>query len=61
MQMDKSTDTFNIIICAVNFVNTTFLLFFTEDFNQPGLVTGVMSVIFFILNAALSLVLLILS
>lgn len=57
--MDKSTNTFNISICAVNFVNSIFLLFYTEVFNQPGIVTGVMGVVFFILNAAFSLVLLI--
>ncbi|CZR53155.1 probable Calcium_related spray protein [Phialocephala subalpina] len=58
--MDKSTNTFNIAICAVNFLNAIFLLVFTDVFNQPGLVTGVMGVIFFIINAAFSLVLLIL-
>jgi hypothetical protein len=58
--MDKSTNTFNIAICAVNFLNTIFLLVFTKIFNQPGIVTGVMGVIFFIVNAAFSLVLLIL-
>lgn len=58
--MDKSTNTFNIAICAVNFVNAIFLLIFTDVFNQPGLVTGVVGVIFFILNAGFSLVLLIL-
>jgi hypothetical protein len=58
--MDKSTNTFNIAICAVNFLNAIFLLVFTDVFNQPGLVTGVMGVIFFIMNAAFSLVLLIL-
>jgi hypothetical protein len=58
--MDKSTNTFNISICAVNFLNTIFLLVFTDIFNQPGLVTGVMGVIFFVINAAFSLVLLIL-
>ncbi|KAG9235457.1 putative flavin carrier protein 2 [Amylocarpus encephaloides] len=58
--MDKSTNTFNIAICAINFLNTIFLLVFTEVFNQPGIVTGVMGVIFFIMNAAFSLVLLIL-
>jgi hypothetical protein len=58
--MDKSTNSFNIAICAVNFVNAVFLLIFTDVFNQPGLVTGVVGVIFFILNAAFSLVLLIL-
>jgi hypothetical protein len=58
--MDKSTNTFNISICAINFLNTIFLLVFTEIFNQPGMVTGVMGVIFFVINAAFSLVLLIL-
>lgn len=58
--MDKSTNTFNISICSVNFVNAIFLLIFTDVFNQPGLVTGVVGVVFFILNAAFSLVLLIL-
>lgn len=58
--MDKSTNTFNISICAVNFLNAIFLLVFTKVFNQPGIVTGVMGVIFFVLNAAFSLVLLIL-
>jgi hypothetical protein len=58
--MDKSTNTFNISICAVNFLNAIFLLVFTDIFNQPGLVTGVMGVVFFIINAAFSLVLLVL-
>lgn len=58
--MDKSTNTFNIAICAVNFLNAIFLLVFSNVFNQPGLVTGVMGVIFFIINAIFSLVLLIL-
>lgn len=58
--MDKSTNSFNIAICAVNFVNAVFLLVFTKVFGQPGIVTGVMGVLFFILNAAFSLVLLIL-
>lgn len=58
--MDKSTNSFNIAICAVNFVNAIFLLIFTDVFNQPGIVTGVVGVVFFILNAAFSLVLLIL-
>jgi hypothetical protein len=58
--MDKSTNSFNISICAVNFLNAIFLLVFTDVFNQPGLVTGVMGVVFFVYNAAFSLVLLIL-
>ncbi|RDW61969.1 putative flavin carrier protein 2-2 [Coleophoma cylindrospora] len=58
--MDKSTNTFNILICAVNFVNAIFLLAFTDVFDQPGIVTGVMGVIFFIYNAVFSLILIIL-
>merc|ERR1712054_519250 len=48
--MDKKTNAFNISI---------FLLVFTRIFDQPGIVTGVMGVIFFIYNAIFSLVLLI--
>jgi hypothetical protein len=58
--MDKSTNSFNIAICAINFLNAIFLLIFTDVFNQPGLVTGVMGVVFFIVNAIFSLVLLVL-
>ena len=57
--MDKKTNVFNISIAAVNFLNVIFLLMFTEVFNQPGLVTGVMGVIFFVYNAVFALVLLI--
>lgn len=57
--MDKSTNTFNIAICAVNFINSIFLLIFCNVFSQPGLVTGIIGVVFFILNAAFSLILLI--
>ncbi|KAI9744298.1 MAG: hypothetical protein M1818_002450 [Claussenomyces sp. TS43310] len=56
--MDKSTNAFNISICAVNFVNAIFLLVFTNVFDQPRLMTGIMGVVFFIYNAAFSLVLL---
>ncbi|EEQ83639.1 uncharacterized protein BDCG_00444 [Blastomyces dermatitidis ER-3] len=58
--MDKKTNIFNISIAAVNFFNVILLLFFTQVFNQPGLVTGVMGVIFFVVNAVLALILLIL-
>lgn len=72
--MDKKTNAFNISIAAMNFLNVIFLLFFTRVFNQPvrspfsspatplieqGIVTGVMGVVFFVLNAAFALVLLI--
>ncbi|KAI1978015.1 putative flavin carrier protein 3 [Ophidiomyces ophidiicola] len=58
--MDKKTNIFNISIAAVNFFNVLLLLFFTEIFRQPGLVTGVMGVVFFITNVAFALILLIL-
>lgn len=58
--MDKKTNVFNIAISAVNFLSAIFLLVFTGIFDQPGLVTGVMGVIFFIYNAVFALVLLIL-
>lgn len=58
--MDKSVNVFNISICAINFLNAIFLLIFTDVFNQPGLVSGVVGVVFFIANAAFSLVLIIL-
>ncbi|KAL9128823.1 MAG: hypothetical protein Q9217_002576 [Psora testacea] len=58
--MDKKTNAFNISIAAINSLNAIFLLVFTGVFDQPGIVTGVMGVIFFIYNAAFSLILLIL-
>ncbi|KAF2274396.1 TRP-domain-containing protein [Westerdykella ornata] len=56
--MDKKTNGFNIAIAAFNFLSAVFLLVFSNVFNQPGIVTGVMGVIFFIYNAAFALVLL---
>jgi hypothetical protein len=56
--MDKKTNSFNIAICAMNFVNSLFLMIFTESFNQPPLVTGVVGVVLWITNAAFSLILL---
>ncbi|KAI8959248.1 TRP-domain-containing protein [Daldinia sp. FL1419] len=56
--MDKKTNSFNIAIAVVNFINAIFLLIFTKVFDQPGLVTGIVGVIFWILNAVCTLVLL---
>lgn len=56
--MDKSTNSFNIAICVVNFLNAIFVFIFTDVFGAPGLVVGVVGVILFILNAAFSLILL---
>ncbi|KAK2597454.1 putative flavin carrier protein 3 [Conoideocrella luteorostrata] len=56
--MDKSTNTFNIAICVVNFLNAIFLLVFSNVFGAPQLVIGVVGVVLFVLNAAFSLILL---
>lgn len=58
--MDKRTNIFNLSIQSINFFNAIFLLIFTSVFKQPGIVTGVMGVIFFVVNASFALVLLIL-
>jgi hypothetical protein len=57
--MDKSTNGFNIAISAINFINALFFLFFSAIFGLPLYVAGIMGVVFFILNAVFSLVLLI--
>ncbi|KAK6076116.1 calcium-related spray protein [Seiridium cupressi] len=56
--MDKSTNTFNIAIAAINFINSIFLLIFSDVFSQPALVNGVIGLILFFLNAIFALVLL---
>lgn len=56
--MDKSTNAINITIGAVMLVNSFFVLFFSELFRQPRAVSSIMGVIFFVLNAAFSLILL---
>lgn len=57
--MDKSTNSFNISICVINFLNSIFLLVFTDVFNQPAIVTGVVGVVLWIANAVFALVLLV--
>ena len=58
--MDKSTNTVNISICSINLFNAICLLFFSDIFGQPDIVTGVMGVVFFVANAAFAFVLLVL-
>jgi hypothetical protein len=58
--MDKKTNVFNISIAAINFLNSVFLLVFSDVFDPPGMMIGVMGVIFFVYNAIFALVLLIL-
>ncbi|KAK1834120.1 hypothetical protein QBC39DRAFT_253094 [Podospora conica] len=57
--MDKSTNSFAIAICAVNFANAIFLFIFTDVLGLPPMVIGVVGVILWILNAAFSLILLV--
>ncbi|KAL6700703.1 hypothetical protein J3F84DRAFT_359020 [Trichoderma pleuroticola] len=56
--MDKSTNSFNIAIGVINFLNAIFLFIFTNVLDTPLLVVGVVGVVLFILNAAFSLILL---
>lgn len=56
--MDKSTNSFNIAICSMNFVNAILLFVFTDVFTLPPLVIGVVGVVFWIANAAFALILL---
>lgn len=58
--MDKKTNVYNISIAVVNFINVIFLLVFSDVFNPPGMMIGVMGVVFFVYNAAFALVLLVL-
>ncbi|KYK60286.1 calcium- spray protein [Drechmeria coniospora] len=57
--MDKRTNSFNIAICVINFLNAIFLLIFSNVFGAPAIVIGVVGVVLFVLNAAFSLILLI--
>ncbi|KAG6296471.1 hypothetical protein E4U46_002282 [Claviceps purpurea] len=56
--MDKSTNSFNIAICVINFLNAICLLIFSNVFGAPQIVIGVVGVVLFVLNAAFSLILL---
>ncbi|KAF6832818.1 transient receptor potential ion channel [Colletotrichum plurivorum] len=58
--MDKSTNSFNIAICVMNFLNSIFLLIFSNVFGAPALVNGVVGVVLFVANAAFALILLLL-
>ncbi|KKA31251.1 hypothetical protein TD95_002739 [Thielaviopsis punctulata] len=56
--MDKTTNSINIAICAVNFINSIFLFLMTNVISAPPLMVGVIGVVLFIMNAAFSLILL---
>lgn len=57
--MDKRTNAFNITIAVINTINALFFMFFSYIFNQPQVVASVMAIVFFVLNAAFALFLLI--
>lgn len=57
--MDKSTNSVNIAICAMNFVNALILLLCANPFNMPGIGVSISGVLFFVFNAAFALVLLV--
>ncbi|ANB14194.1 Flc1p [Sugiyamaella lignohabitans] len=56
--MDKITNAINITIGSILTLNAFFFMFFSGLFGQPMYVSSIMGVIFFVLNAAFSLVLL---
>jgi hypothetical protein len=57
--MDKSTNSVNIAICAMNFINAIILLLCANPFNMPGIGVSISGVLFFIFNAVFALILLI--
>ncbi|KAK6453832.1 uncharacterized protein RJT20DRAFT_100142 [Scheffersomyces xylosifermentans] len=57
--MDKRTNAFNITIAVINTINALFFMFFSFIFRQPHVVASVMGVVYFVLNAAFALFLLI--
>lgn len=56
--MDKSTNSFNIAIQALNFLNAIFLLIFTNVFGAPSMMAAITGIVLFVANAAFSLILL---
>lgn len=56
--MDKKTNSFNIAICVINFLNAIFVMIFTEVFNQPAIVTGVVGLALWVINMVFACVLL---
>lgn len=57
--MDKRTNAFNIAISVVSTINALFFMFFSYIFGQPHVVASVMAIIYFVLNAAFALILLV--
>lgn len=57
--LNKATNIVNYLISVVNTLNAFFFLFFSDLFNQVAPVSSIMGWIFFVLNAAFSLILLV--
>ena len=57
--MDRPANGFCITVSVLNFINAIFILVFTDVFNQPTLMTGIMGVLFTLYNAIFMLALLI--
>lgn len=57
--MSKGANVVAITAGVLNSLNTIFLLVFSDVFNQPDLMTGILGVLFFIFNAIFTLVLLV--
>lgn len=56
--MDRITNSFNITISVINTINAFFFMFFSYVFKQPHIVASVMAIVYFVLNAAFALFLL---
>lgn len=57
--MDRPANGFTITITVLNFINAIFILVFSNVFDQPTLMTGIMGVLFVLYNAVFMLALLI--
>ena len=57
--MDKFTNVLSIFIQVITTINSFFFTFFSGIYNEPFRVASVMGLVFFIMNAAVSLILLI--
>lgn len=57
--MDKKANSFSIAASVINFVSGICMLIFSDVFNQPNIVSGVVSVIFTLMNIIFTLTLVI--
>lgn len=57
--MDQRTNTCNITVAVLNFLNALYLLIFCGLFKVPGMATSIIGVIFFIMNGVATLTIMI--